>query len=171
MIKSIKLIFDCFFRASGFSCQFWFYISAICVHSHSTIYKFYRPKNYLQIYRNGRKILQITKNIGSNLQSRFTQPPHHSTLLVSESTYMKVAPKSTGIVCKIAGIYPLIDFHCNLIRENNLISCHSCLKGYSQTGTQFMGGRGGQVPPNFSNFRSWGGQGGDFFLENFVTYI
>ena len=38
---------------------------------------------------------------------------HHGTLLGSESTYMKEAPKSAGIVCKTAGIDPLIDYHCN----------------------------------------------------------
>ena len=34
-------------------------------------------------------------------------------LLGSESTYMKEAQKSAGIVCKIAGIDPFIDYHCN----------------------------------------------------------
>ena len=38
---------------------------------------------------------------------------HHSSLLGLESTYMKEAPKSAGIVCKIAGIDPLIDYNCN----------------------------------------------------------
>ena len=41
-----------------------------------------------------------------------TVPPHpltvahHGTLLGPESTYMKEAPKSAGIVCKIAVIEP-----------------------------------------------------------------
>ena len=38
---------------------------------------------------------------------------HHGTQLGSESTYMKEAPRSFGIVCKIAGIDPFIDYHCN----------------------------------------------------------
>ena len=36
--------------------------------------------------------------------------PHQGTLLGSEFTYMKEAPKSAGIVCQIAGIDP----HCNI---------------------------------------------------------
>ena len=30
-----------------------------------------------------------------------------------QCTYMKEAPKRTGIVCKLAGKDPLIDYHCN----------------------------------------------------------
>ena len=38
---------------------------------------------------------------------------HRGTLLGSESTYMEDATKSAGIVCEIAGIDPLIDYHWN----------------------------------------------------------
>ena len=36
---------------------------------------------------------------------------HHGSLLGLESTYMKEAPKSAGIVCKIASIDLFIDNH------------------------------------------------------------
>ena len=51
-----------------------------------------------------------------DLKLLMTPPPtvaYYGTLLGSESTYMKEAPKSAGIVCNIAGIDPLIDLHCN----------------------------------------------------------
>ena len=37
---------------------------------------------------------------------------HHYTLLGSESTYMKEAPKCVSVVRKIAGIDPIMDYHC-----------------------------------------------------------
>ena len=68
----------------------------------STTFCAYSSQNLCQIY---------------NLHLGITPPLHtvalDGTLLGSESTYMKEASKSAGIVCKIAGLDPLIDYHCN----------------------------------------------------------
>ena len=39
---------------------------------------------------------------------------YYGTPLGLEETYMKEAPKSAGIVCKIADIGLFIDYHCNI---------------------------------------------------------
>ena len=38
---------------------------------------------------------------------------YHITLLGSEGSYIKEAPRIAGIVCKIAGMDPFIEYHCN----------------------------------------------------------